>query len=50
MSPWLIVIPAKAGSHKLDGRDYTDRLRVWIPACAGMTALGGRRLRAFART
>jgi hypothetical protein len=33
----IVVIPAQAGIHSRDGRDAFDDLRVWIPACAGMT-------------
>jgi hypothetical protein len=31
------VIPAQAGIHSRDRRGSFDDLRVWIPACAGMT-------------
>ena len=32
-----LVIPAKAGIHKLDLRGKNTPLRLWIPAFAGMT-------------
>ncbi len=31
------VIPAKAGIHSRTGCDSLHDLRLWIPACAGMT-------------
>jgi len=36
------VIPAKAGIHNLNGVDEADMVRLWIPACAGMTREPGR--------
>ena len=32
-----VVIPAKAGIHSRRIGDSHDDLRLWIPACAGMT-------------
>jgi hypothetical protein len=37
----LSVIPAKAGIHNRYDRDGAEMLRFWIPACAGMTMMGG---------
>ncbi|MBI0476044.1 hypothetical protein D9601_11845 [Sphingomonas sp. MA1305] len=34
----IVVIPAKAGIQKRPGCDSLRALRVWIPACAGMTS------------
>ena len=38
--PFATVIPAKAGIHNLYRVEGAATLRVWIPACAGMTMVG----------
>jgi hypothetical protein len=35
----LSVIPAKAGIQSRNAGGFIDHLRVWIPACAGMTRI-----------